>query len=289
MARVPEHEGIDPVISARKMRQQTAMTPALSLSLNRALVYLGISILVMPASSQSQASVIQAIEDKEQLDVMMEDTTSELARNQASLEETESIYHGLTQDSQRDRDLRIRVEEHLRHYQDLVASQTRYLSQLRDQQNDLQNEELKRLRDLKNFSNPYSDSKRLAFLDMVLKPRSSNARFGESGKTRMEDLDAELFAAIGGLQGRLNEETQNRQEASTILLDREASVNTILEMQGISQGYYDERFVLYDKMNQTYEQILRWRPDLAIFFKPPPEPKPPETYKRALERMQTTE
>ena len=33
---------------------------------------------------------------------------------------------------------------------------------------------------------------------------------------RMEDLDAELFAAIGDLQGRLNQETQNRQEASVM-------------------------------------------------------------------------
>jgi len=277
------------MISVHTMEIQRAMTLTHLKSLIRALVYLEIAILVMAATLETSASVNLAIEDKEQLEVMIEDTTSELARNRASLDEAKSIYLGLGDATQRDRDLRIKVAEHIQYYEDLVGSQTRYLGQLRDQRSDLENEELKRLRDLKNFSNPYADSKRLAYLDLLLKPRSSNARFGESGKTRMEDLDSELFAAIGGLQGRLNEETQNRQEASTILLDREANVNTILKMQGISQGYYDERFVLYDKMNQTYEQILRWRPDLALFFKPPPEPKPPETYKRALERMQTTE
>ena len=103
----------------------------------------------------------------------------------------------------------------------------------------------------------------------------------------MEDVDARLFEAIGGLQERLDEENLNRQEARNVMVDREANVRTLVEMQRVSQSYYDERFLLYDKMNQTYEMIRTWRPALAKLFKPPPQPKPPDAYKDALDRMQT--
>lgn len=238
----------------------------------------------MTAHGQTQA--ISAIQDRELLEVMIEDSTSELARNEASLAEARSVYNGLGNDTAQDQELRIKVQEHIDYYSEVIASQRDYLAELRAQMRKLERQELLILRNLQNFSSPYQDNRRTAFFDSILRPRNSNERFGESGETRMEDLDAELFAAIGGLQDRLNQETQNRQEAGNILLDRESNVTTIVEMQKVSQGYYDERFVLYEKMNQTYEQILRWRPDLAIFFRPPPQPTPPEVYQRALERMQ---
>ena len=252
-------------------------------------VFQSAALLAFGLSLFSQDTPIDSIEDKELLEVMIEDTTSELARNEASLEEVRSVLNGLSTGSTRDEDLRSAISEHVEYYDEVISSQKEYLAQLYDQMGELEKRERDTLRNLKNFGSPYESERRTAFLDLILKPRNSNARFGESGTTRMEDLDAELFAAIGGLQSRLNQETQNRQEANYILLDRENTVNTIVEMQKVSQGYFDERFVLYDKMNQTYEQILRWRPDLALFFRPPPQPKPPEVYKRALERMQKEE
>lgn len=244
------------------------------------------AILICSNFAYGQSQAISAIQDRELLEVMIEDSTSELARNEASLAEARSVYKGLGSDTAQDRELRLKVQEHITYYEDVIASQRNYLAELRAQLTKLERRELDMLRDLQNFGSPYRNDQRTAFFDSILRPRNSNERFGESGETRMEDLDAELFAAIGDLQGRLNQETQNRQEASGILLDREANVTTIVEMQQVSQGYYDERFVLYDKMNQTYEQILRWRPSLAIFFRPPPQPTPPEAYQRALERMQ---
>jgi hypothetical protein len=245
-----------------------------------------ITVLSLTVGLYGQNQAISAIQDRELLEVMIEDSTSELTRNEASLAEARTVYKGLGNDTAQDQELRTSIEEHIVYYEDIISSQGKYLAELRAQMRKLERQELEMLRNLQNFNSPYRDNRRTAFFDSILKPRNSNERFGESGKTRMEDLDAALFAAIGGLQGRLNQETQNRQEASNILLDREANVTTIVEMQKVSQGYYDERFVLYDKMNQTYEQILRWRPDLAIFFRPPPQPKPPEVYQRALERMQ---
>ena len=253
---------------------------------NLVAIIFSIGLLSNLSCLHAQNQAISAIQDRELLEVMIEDSTSELARNEASLAEARSVYNGLGNTTTQDQELRVKVQEHIVYYEDVISSQREYLAELRAQMNKLERRELTMLRDLQNFGSPYRDNRRTAFFDSILRPRNSNERFGESGKTRMEDLDAELFAAIGGLQGRLNQETQNRQEASGILLDREANVNTIVEMQQVSQGYYDERFVLYDKMNQTYEQILRWRPDLAIFFRPPPQPKPPEVYQRALERMQ---
>jgi hypothetical protein len=243
-------------------------------------------ILSPPISVGGQNQAISAIHDRELLEVMIEDSISELARNEASLAESRSVNNGLGKITVQDQELRGKVQEHIDYYQDVISSQHDYLAELRAQMNKLERHELDMLRNFQNFGSPYQENRRTAFFDSILKPRNSNERFGESGKTRMEDLDAELFAAIGGLQGRLNQETQNRQEASNILLNREANVNTIVEMQQVSQGYYDERFVLYDKLNQTYEQILRWRPDLAPFVRPPSQPKPPEVYQRALERMQ---
>ena len=245
----------------------------------------GLSLTQLPAQSFS----VDSIEDKALLEVMIEDTTSELARNQASLKEARNIYQGLQASDPSQREFRDNVEAHVRYYEEVIESQKRHLSQLTDRRKELEKEELQKLRNLYNFGSPYQDRKRTAFLDLILQPRSAMERFGETGKSRVEDLDAQLFSALGGLQNRLNAESENRREASQILLDREANVNTILAMQEVSQSYYDERFVLYDKMNQTYEQILRWRPDLAIFFKPPPQPKPPDVYRRALERMQTEE
>lgn len=265
------------------------MKPAFAANTNTIMILLlGLS-LVSVYELEGQTIAINSIEDMEVLEIMIEDATSELARNQASLQEVRSIYAGLEIETARDQELRLKVKEHITYYRDLIDHQQSHLARLRDQRKKLEKIELDKLRNLQNFSSPYEDNRRTAFLDLILKPRSSSARFGDSGQSRMDDLDAELFAALGGLQNRLNQETQNRQEASYILLDREASANTIVEMQKVSQGYYDERFVLYDKMNQTYEQILRWRPDLAIFFRPPPEPKAPEAYKRALERIQANE
>ena len=243
-----------------------------------------ITVLSLSIGLYGQNQAISAIQDRELLEVMIEDSTSELTRNEASLAEARTVFKGLGNDT--DQDLRASIQEHIVYYDEVISSQRKYLAELRAQMRKLERQELEMLRNLQNFGSPYRDDRRTAFLDSILKPRNSNERFGESGKTRMEDLDAELYAAIGGLQGRLNQETQNRQEASSILLDREANVNTIVEMQKVSQGYYDERFVIYEKMNQTYEQILRWRPSLAIFFRPPPQPQPPEVYQRALERMQ---
>ena len=250
---------------------------------------LSVTLLAFGLSLIAQDVAIDSIEDKALLNVMIEDTTSELARNEASLAEVRSVLNGLGTGSTRDEELRLAISEHVEYYDEVITSQKEYLGQLYDQLGELEKRERDTLRNLKNFGSPYQSERRTAFLDLILKPRTSTARFGDTGKTQMEDLDAELFAAIGGLQNRLNQETQNRQEANYILLDREGTVNTIVEMQKVSQGYFDERFVLYDKMNQTYEQILRWRPDLAIFFRPPPQPKPPEVYKRALERMQKEE
>ncbi|MCZ6674792.1 MAG: hypothetical protein O7C75_17825 [Verrucomicrobia bacterium] len=262
------------------------MRPVISVSLKIALIFLILCVSGNSIRLFAQSFVIDEIEDKELLEIMIEDTTGELARNQASLDQAKAVYIGWGETNASDQEFRRNVEEHIQYYDEVIASQTTHLAKLRDQRKVLEKRELEKLRNLLNFGSPYQDRRRTAFLDLILQPRSSSARFGESGKTRMEALDEELFSALGGLQGRLNQEDQNRQEAGYILLDREANVNTILEMQKVSQSYYDERFVLYDKMNQTYEQILRWRPDLAIFFKPPPQPKPPEAYKRALERMQ---
>lgn len=251
-----------------------------------AAIFLSVSLLGFSTDAFGQNQAISAIQDRELLEVMIEDSTSELVRNEASLTEARSVYNGLDANTTEDQEMRGKVREHIDYYEAVISSQRDYLAQLQAQMRKLERRELDMLRDLQNFNSPYQNNRRTTIFDSILRPRNSNERFGESGKTRIEDLDAELLAAIGGLQGRLNQETLNRQEASDILLDREANVTTIVEMQKVSQGYYDERFVLYDKMNQTYEQILRWRPSLALFFRPPPQPKPPEAYQRALERIQ---
>ncbi len=234
----------------------------------------------------AQSSSVDSIGDKELLDVLIEDTAGELARNQASLDQTRAIYRGLDDSNANERAFRLRVEEYIRYYDDLIASQTDYLSELRERRIVLEEQELQKLRNLSNFGSPYRDRKRAAMLESILRPRSSEARFGISGKTRLEDLDNQLYETLGSLQERLDEESQNRQEAKRIMLDREADVKTIVAMQEVSQTYYDERFLLYDKMNQTYEMMFLWRPDLAQFFRPPPRPKPPDVYQRTLDRMQ---
>lgn len=235
----------------------------------------------------AQGSPIEFIEDKELLEIMIEDTTGELARNQASLDQTKAVYRGLEESEATKDEFRPRVGEYIRYYQTVIASQENYLFQLRERRMELERQELQILRDLSNFGSIYQDHRRTNLLNSILQPRSSVARFGTSGKSRLEDLDNRLFEAIGSLQERLDEENMNRQEARNVIVDREANVRTLVEMQRVSQSYYDERFLLYEKMNQTYEMIRTWRPALAKLFKPPPQPKPPDAYKDALDRMQT--
>lgn len=235
----------------------------------------------------AQSSPIEFIEDRELLEIMIEDTTGELARNQASLDQTRAVYQGLEESEAAEDEFGPRVGEYIRYYETVIASQENYLLQLRERRKELERQELQILRDLSNFGSIYQDRRRTNMLNSILQPRTSVARFGASGKTRLEDLDARLFEAIGSLQERLDEEDLNRREARDVIVDREANVKTLVEMQRVSQSYYDERFVLYEKMNQTYELIRTWRPGLAKFFKPPPQPKPPDAYKDALDRMQT--
>lgn len=235
----------------------------------------------------AQGSPIEFIEDKELLEIMIEDATGELARNQASLDQTKAVYRGLEESEAAEDEFRPRVGEYIRYYETVIASQENYLFQLRERRKEIELQELQILRDLSNFGSIYQDHRRTNLLNSILQPRSSVARFGTSGKTRLEDLDNHLFEAIGSLQERLDEENMNRQEARNVMVDREANVRTLVEMERVSQSYYDERFLLYEKMNQTYEMIRTWRPALAKLFKPPPQPKPPDAYKDALDRMQT--
>ena len=235
----------------------------------------------------AQSSSVESIEDKELLEIMIEDTASELARNQASLDQTKAVYLGLDDSNATEEGFRPKVREYIQYYETVIASQKNYLFQLRERRNVMEMQELRKLRDLSNFGSPYQDRKRTNMLNSILQPRSSIARFGTSGKTRLEDLDKRLFETLGSLQERLDEENPNRQEARKVMVDREANAKMLVEMQKVSQSYYDERFLLYDKMNQTYEQIRVWRPALAKYFKPPPQPKPPDAYKNALDRMHT--
>ena len=171
-----------------------------------AAVIVSISLLGCLSCLRAQNQAISAIQDRELLEVMIEDSTSELARNEASLAEARSVYNGLGNNTARDQELRVKVQEHIVYYEDVISSQRDYLAELRAQMSKLERRELTMLRNLQNFGSPYRDNRRTAFFDSILRPRNSNERFGESGKTRMEDLDTELFAAIGGLQGRLNQE-----------------------------------------------------------------------------------
>lgn len=239
-----------------------------------------------PGALFAQSSPIEFIEDKELLEIMIEDTTGELARNQASLDQTKAVYRGLDESAATEEEFRPRVGEYIRYYETVIASQENYLFQLHERRKEIELQELQILRDLSNFGSIYQDHRRTNLLNSILQPRASVARFGTSGKTRLEDLDNRLFEAIGSLQERLDEENLNRQEARNVIVDREANVRTLVEMQRVSQSYYDERFLLYEKMNQTYELIRTWRPGLAKFFKPPPQPKPPDAYKDALDRME---
>ena len=43
----------------------------------------------------AQSSSVDSLEDKELVEVLIEDTAGELARNQASLDQTRAIYRGL--------------------------------------------------------------------------------------------------------------------------------------------------------------------------------------------------
>ena len=231
------------------------------------------------------SSSVESIDDSELLEILIEDTVGELTRNQTSLEQTKAVYEGLDGSNEKEMAFRLRVGEYIQYYEEVIASQTNYLSQLRERQSILQALELQKLRDLSNFGSPYQDLRRTNRLNSILQPRSSITRFGTSGKSQLEDLDNRVLEAIGSLQERLNEEDLNRQEARKVMVDREATVNTLVEMQKVSQSYYDERFLLHDKMNQTYELLRIWRPSLARYFKPPPQPKPPDAYKKALDRM----
>ena len=105
----------------------------------------------------AQGSSIELIEDKELLEIMIEDTAGELARNQASLDQTRAVYRGLDESDATEDEFRPRVGEYIRYYETVIASQENYLFQLRERRKELELQELQILRDLSNFGSIYQD------------------------------------------------------------------------------------------------------------------------------------
>ena len=130
----------------------------------------------------AQGSSIEFIEDKELLEIMIEDTAGELARNQASLDQTRAVYRGLEESDATDDEFRPRVGEYIRYYETVIASQENYLFQLRERRKELELQELQILRDLSNFGSIYQDNRRTNMLNSILQPRSIRGPVRDFGK-----------------------------------------------------------------------------------------------------------